>query len=184
MSSIISKRSGKVRCSDVSRTYGEETTSVLKVQRPTERLQETSDSKDGTSDHEGSLSTDSVTERGGTEGTEEGLESVEANRKVSARLERESRACKTHSSLQDRDDVSLDVCQWFPRGGDSHITDESRLGDDSTSETGIVTEEDDATNVSQRQDVVDGCQPKDRYRCRARVADDRKRPRSSETHPM
>jgi hypothetical protein len=63
--------------------------------------------------------------------------------------------------LQDRDDVSLDVRQRFPRGGDSHITDESGLGDDSTSETGIVTEEDDATNVSQKQDVVDGCQPKD-----------------------
>jgi hypothetical protein len=45
--------------------------------------------------------------------------------------------------LQDRDDVSLDVRQWFPRGGDSHVTDESGLGDDSTSETGIVTEEDD-----------------------------------------
>lgn len=147
-----------MRCLDVSETYGEETTSVLKVQRPTERLQETSDGKDGTSDHEGSLSTDSVTERGGTEGTEEGLESVQANRKVSARLERQlCEYCKTHSSLQDRDDVSLDVCQWFPRGGDSHITDESGLGNDSTSETGIVTEEDDATNVSQKQDVVDGC---------------------------
>jgi hypothetical protein len=77
-----------MRSLDVSETYGEETTSVLKVQRPTERLQETSDGKDGTSDHEGSLSSDSVTERGGTEGTEEGLKSVEANRKVSARLER------------------------------------------------------------------------------------------------
>lgn len=78
-----------MRSLDVSGTYGEETTSVLVVQRSTERLQETSDGKDGTSDHQGSLSTDSVTERGGTEGTEEGLESVEANRKVSARLERE-----------------------------------------------------------------------------------------------
>lgn len=157
-----------MRCLDVSGTYGEETTSVLKVQRPTERLQETSDGKDGASDHEGSLSADSVTERGGTEGTEEGLESVEANRKVSARLERESCACKTHSSLQDRDDVSLDVRQRFPRGGDSHITDESRLGDDSTSETGIVTEEDDATNVSQRQDVVDRLSAKRSSRARRR----------------
>jgi hypothetical protein len=62
-----------MRCLDVSGTYGQETTSVLVVHRTTECLQETSDGKDGTSDHQGSLSTDGVTERGGTEGTEEGL---------------------------------------------------------------------------------------------------------------
>jgi hypothetical protein len=70
-----------MRSLDVSGTYGEETTSVLVVHRTTECLQETSDGKDGTSDHEGSLSTDSVTERGGTEGTEEGLEGREARSK-------------------------------------------------------------------------------------------------------
>jgi hypothetical protein len=65
-----------MRSLDVSGTYGEETTSVLVVHRTTECLQETSDGKDGTSDHEGSLSTDSV-----TEGTEEGLEGREARSK-------------------------------------------------------------------------------------------------------
>ena len=51
----------------------------------------------------------------------------------------------THSSLQDRDDVSLDIRQLFAPNwsGNTHITKERGLGDDSTSETGIVTEEDD-----------------------------------------
>jgi hypothetical protein len=51
----------------------------------------------------------------------------------------------THSSLQDRDDVSLDIGQLFAPSwsGNTHVTNESGLGDDSTSETGIVTEEDD-----------------------------------------
>jgi hypothetical protein len=94
---------------------------------------------------------------------------------------------ETHSSLQDRDDVSLDIGQLFAPGwsGDSHVTDESGLGDDSTSETGIVTEEDDTVMFRKNKTSSIDCQPKDRYRCVARASPMTENDLAhQETHPM
>jgi len=50
---------------------------------------------------------------------------------------------ETHSSLQDGDDVSLDIGESLAGGGNTHVTNKGRLSDDTTSETGIVSEKDD-----------------------------------------
>lgn len=52
---------------------GEETTGVLVVQGGTGGLEDPTDGKDETTDHDRSFSTDIVGQRGGTESTEEGL---------------------------------------------------------------------------------------------------------------
>jgi hypothetical protein len=49
------------------------------------------------------------------------------------RFEDHSVQTKTYSSLQDGDDVSLDISQSFILGCDAHVFDESGLSDDTTS---------------------------------------------------
>jgi hypothetical protein len=64
-----------------------------------------------------------------------------------------SHGAATYTSLQDGDDVCLDIGQRLPSRGDAHVLDKGRLSDDSTSKAGVISEQDDTAKGKRDSDI-------------------------------
>lgn len=145
---------GADRRLDTDTDTGEESTGILVVEVHTGGLQDTlkdagqnnprttnrathSDHEDDATNQQTLLSTDGVVHGSSTQSTEErtyGGESASASGCKSALL---------LTTLKNRDDVGLDVSDVVGVTVNLHVIQERLLGNDTTTETGIVTEKDD-----------------------------------------
>lgn len=104
---------------DTDTETSEETTGVLVAEGHSCRLEDTPDSEDDTTDQDGVFPADGIVHGSGSQSTEE------------------------TTSLEDRDDIGLDVRHVGGITGDAHVPQEGRLSDNTSSQAGVVTEQND-----------------------------------------
>ena len=78
---------------------------------------------------------------------------MEWNRLVRGGFSYEALATATYTSLQDGDDVGLDVGQGCAFRGDTHVRNKGWLSNDSASKTGIISEQDDTVEVKHESGI-------------------------------